>query len=68
MDATSRSIQRGLNLIEYTEKDSKELVEALNTLISKCAKAKSYELNCIVSYGENLELDCHFGFKVHKED
>ena len=55
-------------MVEYTEKDSKEFVEALNTLISKCAKVKSYELNCIVSYGENLELDCHFGFKMHKED
>lgn len=55
-------------MIEYTEKDSKEFVEVLNTLISKCANAKSYELNCIVSYGQNLELDCHFDFKVHKED
>lgn len=55
-------------MIEYIDKDSKKIGEALNTLIQKCAKAKSYELNCIVSYGENLELDCHFGFKVHKED
>ena len=55
-------------MIEYTEKDSKEITEALNTLILKCTEAKSYELNCIVSYGENLELDCHVGFKVHKED
>ena len=36
-------------MIEYTEKDSEKIAEALNTLISKCAKAKSYEFNCIVS-------------------
>lgn len=55
-------------MIEYTDKDSKEIGEALSTLILKRTEGKSYELNCTVSYGGNLKLDCHFDFKVHKED
>ena len=57
-----------MSMIEYTDKDSKEIGEALSTLILKCTDGKSYELNCTVSYGDNLKLDCHFDFKVHKED
>ena len=57
-----------MSMIKYTGKDSKEIGEALSTLVLKCAKAGGHELNCIISYGDNLILDCHFDFKVHKED
>ena len=55
-------------MVEYTENDSKEIGKALSTLIFKCVEAGAYELNCIISYGDNLNLDCHFDFKVHEED
>ena len=54
-------------MVEYTENDSEEIGKAISTLVLKCAEAGAYELNCIISYGENLKLDCHFGFKVHKD-
>lgn len=55
-------------MVEYVGKDSKEIGEALSTLILKCTEGKSHELNCTVSYGEKLKLDCHFSFKAHEED
>ena len=55
-------------MIEYVGKDSKEIKEALSTLILKCTEEKSCELNCTVSYGENLKLDCHFDFIVREEE
>lgn len=55
-------------MIEYIDKDAKEIGGALNTLILKCAEAGSYELECTISYDDDLELDCHFAFKPHKED
>jgi hypothetical protein len=58
----------GTRMIEYTENDIKEIWEALSTLILKCAEKNSHELNCAISYGDKLKLDCYFDFKVHKED
>lgn len=55
-------------MVEYTENDIKEIWEALSTLILKCAEKNSHELNCAISYGDKLKLDCYFDFKVHKED
>lgn len=55
-------------MIEYVGKDSKEIGEALSTLVLKCAKAGGHELSCTISYDDNLKLDCHFDFKVHEED
>lgn len=53
-------------MIEYKGKDSKEIGEALKTLILICAKNKGYELDCTISFGETM-CDCHFEFKLHKE-
>ena len=53
---------------EYVNKDSKEIGEAISTLILKCMEKKGYELDCTISYGDNLRLDCHFAFKPHEED
>lgn len=55
-------------MIEYVGKDSKEIGEALSTLVLKCAKAGGHELNCTISYDDDLKLDCYFAFKVHEED
>ena len=55
-------------MIEYVGKDSKKIGEALSTLILKCTEGKSHELNCTISYGDNLILDCYFAFKVHEEE
>lgn len=60
--------ERGVETVEYTENDIKEIWEALSTLILKCAEKNSHELNCAISYGDKLKLDCYFDFKVHKED
>ena len=57
-----------MSMIEYTDKDSKEIRDALSTLVLKCVKAGGYEFECTITYGDNLKLDCHFDFKVHKED
>ena len=57
-----------MSMIEYTDKDSKKIGDALNTLVLKCAKAGGNELECTITYGDNLKLDCHFDVKVHKED
>lgn len=55
-------------MIEYINKDVKEIGDALSTLIQKCAKAGGNELKCTISYDDDLELDCYFIFKVHEED
>nr|DAG26123.1 MAG TPA: hypothetical protein [Caudoviricetes sp.] len=55
-------------MIEYIDKDTKEIGDALNTLVQKCAEAGDYGLECTISYDGVLELDCHFTFKVHEED
>ena len=55
-------------MFEYIDKDRKEIGDALNTLVFKCAEAGGYELECTITYGDNLKLDCHFDFKVHEED
>lgn len=55
-------------MIEYTDKDVKEIGDALNTLIQKCAEAGGYELECTISYNGDLKLDCYFTFTVHEED
>lgn len=55
-------------MIEYVGKDGKEIGEAINTLILKCAERKGHELNCTISYDDDLKLDCYFAFKVHEED
>lgn len=55
-------------MVEYTENDSKEIGKALIALILKCIEVNGYELNCTISYGEKLKLDCYFVFKEHKED
>ena len=55
-------------MIEYTDKDVKEIGDALNTLIQKCAEAGGYELECTISYDDDLKLDCYFTFTVHEED
>lgn len=55
-------------MIEYINKDVKEIGDALITLIQKCAKAGGNELKCTISYDDDLELDCYFIFKVHEED
>ncbi len=55
-------------MIEYVGKDGKEIGEAINTLILKCAERKGNELNCTISYDDDLKLDCYFAFKVHKEE
>ena len=57
-----------MNMIEYTDKGSKEIGEAIHTLILKCAERKGHSLSCTISYGDNLKLDCYFAFKVHEED
>ena len=49
-------------------KTVKKIGEALSTLILKCTEGKSHELNCTISYGDNLILDCYFAFKVHEEE
>lgn len=54
-------------MIEYVGEDSKEIGEALKTLILKCTHNKSYELNCTITFGK-LALDCHFDFKPHAEE
>lgn len=55
-------------MIEYIDKDAKEIGDALNTLVQKCAETGSYELECTMSYDSDLKLDCYFTFKVHEED
>ena len=51
-------------MVEYIDKDTKEIGDALNTLVQKCAEAGGYELECTISY----EGDCYFTFKTHEED
>ena len=53
---------------EYIKIDVKEIGDALNTLVQKCAEAGACELKCTISYDDDLELDCYFTFKVHEED
>lgn len=55
-------------MIEYIDKDAKEIGDALNTLVQKCAETGGYELECTMSYDSDLKLDCYFTFKVHEED
>ena len=55
-------------MIEYTDKDVKEIGDALNTLVQKCVEAGGRELECTMCYDGDLELDCYFTFKVHEED
>ena len=51
-------------MIEYVAEDSKEIGEALKTLVLKCINNKGYELECNITFGR-LALDCHFDFKPH---
>ena len=55
-------------MIEYINKDVKEIGDALNTLVQKCVEAGGRELECTMCYDGDLELDCYFAFKVHEED
>jgi|GEM_PF-3479856 hypothetical protein len=55
-------------MVEYIDKDTKEIGDALNTLVQKCAEAGGYELECTISYEGDLKLDCYFTFKTHEED
>nr|DAD77186.1 MAG TPA: hypothetical protein [Siphoviridae sp. ctMYd37] len=55
-------------MIEYIDKDAKEIGDALNTLVQKCVEARGYELECTISYDDDLKLDCYFAFKMHKKD
>lgn len=55
-------------MVEYIDKDVKEIGDALNTLVQKCAEAGGRELECTISYDCDLKLDCYFTFKVHEED
>ena len=55
-------------MIEYINKDAKEIGDAMNTLVQKCAEAGGYELECTISYDDDLKIDCYFAFKPHEED
>ena len=55
-------------MIEYTDKDVKEIGDVLITLIQKCVEVGACEFKSTISYNDDLELDCFFAFKVHKED
>lgn len=54
-------------MIEYIGEDSKEIGQALATLVRKCAEGKSNQMEVTITVNDTLALDCYFAFREHDE-
>lgn len=55
-------------MIEYIGEDSKEIGQALGTLVRKCAEGKTNQMEVTITVNDTLALDCYFAFREHKEN